>query len=361
MSTTIASQTVGPPVGARIRLSSNESPFGPSPAAIAAAQEALVEGNRYPDDQSTELRNALAEHEGCAFDEVGAANGSAALLMDLVPHLCGPGDEVLAFAHSFIVYRLGTKNAGASYVEVEDGGPARGANSGYERDVDAMLAEVTDRTKLILIDNPGNPTGVHLTRDELTTLVAGVPEHVTIVIDEAYHHFATGQLGYATVKELEVEHPRLLSLRTFSKVYGLAGMRIGYIVGPSDIVGPLDAYRPRFNVTAVSQAAAVASLGDTDHLQATVDGTLAGRDRMAAGLRELGVPFTDSLGNFLTVECGTAAAPIVDAYGQRGVGVRTLPPYGMDEQFRVSVGTPEETEEFLNVSADVLADLPSRG
>jgi histidinol-phosphate aminotransferase len=358
---TIASQTVGPPVGARIRLSSNESPFGPSPAAIEAMQAALAEGYRYPDDQSTELRDALARHEGCAFEEVAVANGSAALLMDLVPHLCGPGDEVLAFAHSFIVYRLGAKNAGATYVEVEDGGPPRGSNTGYERDVEAMLARVTDRTKLILVDNPGNPTGVHLTGEELTALVTQVPEHVTVAVDEAYHHFATGQLGYATVRELDLDHPRILSLRTFSKAYALAGMRVGYVVGPAEIVGPLDAYRPRFNVTSVSQAAAAASLADTEHLQATIDGTLEGRDRMAAGLRELGVPFTDSLGNFLTVECGTAAAPIVEAYGQRGVGVRTLPPYAMDEQFRVSVGTPEETEEFLRVSADVLADLPSRG
>jgi histidinol-phosphate aminotransferase len=358
---TIASQTVGPPVGARIRLSSNESPFGPSPAAIEAMQVALAEGSRYPDDQSTELRGALAQHESCAFDEVAVANGSAALLMDLVPHLCGVGDEVLAFAHSFIVYRLGAKNAGATYVEVEDGGPPRGSNSGYERDVETMLAKVTDRTKLILIDNPGNPTGVHLTGEELTTLIANVPEHVTVAVDEAYHHFATGQLGYATVRELDLDHPRVLSLRTFSKAHALAGLRIGYVVGPADIVGPLDAYRPRFNVTSVSQAAAVASLADTAHLQATIDGTLEGRDRMAAGLRELGVPFTDSLGNFLTIECGTAAAPIVEAYGQRGIGVRTLPPYAMDEQFRVSIGTPEETEEFLQVSSDVLADLPSRG
>jgi histidinol-phosphate aminotransferase len=360
MSTTIASQSVGPPVGARVRLSSNESPFGPSPAAISAMQAALEEANRYPDDQSEQLRAALAEHEGVGFDQVAVGNGSAAILMDLVPHLCDPDDEVLTFAHSFIVYRLGAKNAGASYVEVEDGGPAHGGQDGYARDVEALLARITQRTRLILIDNPGNPTGAHLTSDELTALIAGVPEHVTIAIDEAYHHFATGQRGYRTVAELDVEHPRLLSLKTFSKAFALAGLRIGYVTGPADLIGPLDAWRPRFNVTSVSQAAAVASLGDTDHLERTIDGTLAGRERMAEGLRELGVPFTDGLGNFLTVECGTAAAPIVEAYGQAGVGVRTLPPYGMDEQFRATVGTPEETEEFLRVSADVLADLPSR-
>lgn len=360
MSTTIASQTVGPPVGARVRLSSNESSFGPSPQAITAMQATLTEAHRYPDDQSVALRQALAQHEDVAFEQVAVANGSAALLMDLVPFLCGPGDEVLAFAHSFIVYRLGAKNAGAEYVEVADGGPATGERDGYARDVDALLAAVTDRTRLIVIDNPGNPTGAHLTAAELTRLIAAVPGHVTIAVDEAYHHFATGQRGYATVAELDHDHPRVLTLRTFSKAFALAGMRIGYVTGPAEIVAPLDAYRPRFNVTVTSQAAAVASLDDTDHLRHTVEGTLAGRARMAAGLRELGVPFTDGLGNFLTVECGTAAAPIVAAYGAQGIGVRTLPPYGMDEQFRVSIGTPDETEEFLAVSAKVLAEVPSR-
>ncbi len=361
MSATIASQTVGPPVGARVRLSSNESPFGPSPAAIEAIEATLAESHRYPDDQSVALRTALAEHENVAVEQVAVANGSAALLMDLIPHLCGPDDEVLAYAHSFIVYRLGAKNAGASYVEVEDGGPAQGEDDGYARDVDALLARVTERTRMVVIDNPGNPTGTHLTGEELAALIRGLPEHVTVVVDEAYHHFATGQRGYQPVRELDVAHPRVLSLRTFSKAYALAGMRVGYVVGPADVVGPLDVYRPRFNVTTAAQAAAVASLGDTAHLRHTIDGTLEGRARMAAGLRELGVPFTDGLGNFLTVECGTAAGPIVEAYGQRGVGVRTLPPYGMDEQFRVTVGTPEETEEFLAASADVLADVPSRG
>lgn len=360
MSGPIASQTVGPPVGARIRLSSNESPFGPSPAAIEAMQDTLSSSHRYPDDQSVALRTALAEREEVALEQVAVANGSAALLMDLVPHLCAPGDEVLAYAHSFIVYRLGAKNAGATYVEVEDGGPARSGTDGYARDVDALLAAITDRTKLILIDNPGNPTGTHLTGEQLRALVDGVPDHITIGIDEAYHHFATGQRDYATVAELGLSHPRLLTMRTFSKAYALAGLRVGYVTGPAELIGPLDARRPRFNVTGSAQAAAIASLDDTDHLTATIEGTLASRERMAAGLRELGVPFTDGLGNFLTVECGTDAGPIVEAYGSHGVGVRGLVPYRMTEQFRATVGTAEETEAFLTASATVLADVPSR-
>lgn len=358
--TTIASQAVGPPVGARVRLSSNESPFGPSPEALAAVEASLHEGHRYPDDASVQLRSALAKHEGCELDQVGVANGSAALLMDLIPHLTGPGDEVLTFAHAFIVYRLATANAKATYVEVEDGGPATLDRNGYARDVDRLLAKITDRTRLIVIDNPGNPTGVHLTGAELEHLLASVPEDVTIVIDEAYHHFATEQHGYQAVRDLKVDHPRVLTVRTFSKAFALAGMRVGYVVGPAELVGPLDAYRSRFNVSIPAQTAAVASLADTDHLRATIEGTLKGRARMAAGLRELEVPFTEGLGNFLTVECGSPAAPIVEHYGQHGIGVRTLPPYGMLDQFRVSIGTPEETEEFLTVSEQVLTNVASR-
>lgn len=355
-----ASDSVGPPVGARVRLSSNESPFGPSPAAVDAAQRALVEAHRYPDDQSIALRQAITSHEDVAFDQVAVGTGSAALLMDAVPHFCSAGDEVLAFAHSFIVYRLAAANAGATYVEVEDSGPARGDADGYGRDVDALLAAITDATRIILIDNPGNPTGTHLTGEQLRALVDGVPDHITIGIDEAYHHFATGQRDYATVAELGLSHPRLLTMRTFSKAYALAGLRVGYVAGPAELIAPLDARRPRFNVTGSAQAAAIASLDDTEHLTATIEGTLASRERMAAGLRELDVPFTDGLGNFLTVECGTDAGPIVEAYGSHGVGVRGLVPYGMTEQFRATVGTAEETEAFLTASATVLADVPSR-
>lgn len=355
-----ATDSVGPPVGARVRLSSNESPFGPSPAAVDAAQRALVEAHRYPDDQSIALRQAIAVHEGVGFDQVAVGTGSAALLMDAVPHFCSAGDEVLAFAHSFIVYRLASANAGATYVEVADRGPASGGADGYGRDVDALLAAITGDTRVILIDNPGNPTGTHLTGEQLRALVAGVPEHVTIGIDEAYHHFAAGQRDYATVAELGLSHPRLLTMRTFSKAYALAGLRVGYATGPAELIAPMDARRPRFNVTTSAQAAAIASLDDTDHLKATIEGTLDSRTRMADGLRDLGVAFTDGLGNFLTVECGTDAAPIVEAYGANGVGVRGLVPYGMTEQFRATVGTPEETEEFLTASATVLADVPSR-
>jgi histidinol-phosphate aminotransferase len=357
-----SSSAVGPPPGMAVRLSSNESPFGPSPRAVEAANAAVAEAHLYPDDQSTDLRQAIADHDGRPLDEVAVGTGSAALLMDVIGHECrdAPDASVVTFERAFVVYRLGARNAGARYVEVPTEGPATADRDGYGRDVDALLAAIDDTTRVVLVDNPGNPTGAHLTGDELRTLVAGVPDHVTIVLDEAYHHFATGQDGYATADELGLDHPRLVVMRTFSKAYALAGLRVGYVAGPAELVAALDGWRVRFNVNAAAQQAAIASLADTEHLQRTIDGTLDGRRRMAAGLRDLGIPFTDGLGNFLTLELGTAAAPVVDAYAEHGVGVRPLAPYGMTEQLRITVGTPDEVDAFLTASRDVLSSVPSR-
>lgn len=360
MSNVAASAAVGPPPGMRVRLSSNESPFGPSPAAIQAAQAAVAQGHLYPDDQSIELRQALATFEGRPFDEVVVGTGSAALLMDIIGHECRDGGDAVAFERSFVVYRLAARNAGVPYREVATGGPATSDTDGYQRDPDALLAAVTEDTRVVVIDNPGNPTGAHLTGAQVVHVIANLPGHVTVVIDEAYNQFATGQRGYAPVSELDVDHPRLLVTRTFSKAYALAGLRVGYLQGPADLVAPIDQWRTRFNVTAPGQAAAIAALQDQDHLATGVAATLAGRARMAQGLRDLGIPFTDGLGNFLTIELGTAAAPVVEAYAGHGIGVRPLAPYGMMEQIRVTVGAPDEVEDFLQASKEVLTDLPTR-
>jgi histidinol-phosphate aminotransferase len=364
MSSVASSAAVGPPPGMRVRLSSNESPFGPSPHAVAAATDAAARAHLYPDDQSQELRAQLAEAEGVAEDEVAVGNGSAGLLMDVIGHECrrevAEDPAVVSFERGFVVYRLGARNAGARYVEAPTAGPATVGRDGYGRDVDALLDLVDDTTRVVVVDNPGNPTGAHLDAAQLTRLVQGVPDHVTVVVDEAYHSFASGLRGYATVAELQATHPRLLTVRTFSKAHALAGLRVGYLLGPAELVAPLDAWRVRFNLTSAAQAAAIASLHDTDHLQACVEGTLEGRARMADGLRELGVPFTDGLGNFLTIELGEPAEAVVEAFARHGIGVRPLAPYGMDEQIRVSVGTPAEVTAFLDAAREVLAGVAAR-
>ncbi len=363
MSDQIASASAaGPPPGMAVRLSSNESPFGPAPAALEAIRRAAAEAHLYPDDQATALRERLAAHEGVEAARVAVGTGSAGLLMDAVAHAChgaaAPG--VLAFEQAFVVYRLAARNAGAAYLEAPTAGPASGDEDGYARDVGALLDLVDADTRVVLIDNPGNPTGAHLTGEQLTALVAGLPEDVTVVVDEAYHDFATGQRGYATVAELGLAHPRLLVTRTFSKAHGLAGERVGYVLGPPGLVAELDAWRVRFNVTRTAQAAAIASLDEPAHVAACIRGTLEGRARMAHHLRGLGVPVTEGLGNFVTVELGEPAGPVVEAFAGHGVGVRPLAPYGMDEQIRVSVGTPSEVGAFLAAADEVLAEVASR-
>lgn len=350
-----ASSAVGPPPGMKIRLSSNESAWGPSPRAVEAASHAIEESHLYPDDQSVELRTAVAAHEGMPFEQVAVGTGSAALLMDLIQQTCADGGEVVAYERSFVVYRLAARNAGVPYVEAPTVGPATTDRPGYGRDPEALLDRVGDDTRLVVVDNPGNPTGVHLDGDGLRAVLEAVPEHVAVVVDEAYHQFAAGHDGYTPVRDLGVDHPGLVVLRTFSKAYGMAGFRVGYLTGPADRVAAVDQWRTRFNVARPSQAAAVAALEDHPHLQRTIEGTLEGRRRMQSWLAARGVPHTPSLGNFVTIETPGPASETVEAFAARDVGVRPLTPYGMDRQVRVTVGTSDEVDGFLEAAEDVLA------
>lgn len=351
-----AASAVGPPPGMDVRLSSNESAYGPSPKAIEAQRAAAAEAHRYPDDQSLALRGRLAEAEGVALERLAVGTGSAGLLMDIIGHLCPPSapGNVVAFDRAFVVYRLAAANAAAEYREAPVGPPATTTADGYQRDVDALLSRVGADTRAVVVDNPGNPTGQHLTGAQLQRLAAELDDGVVLVVDEAYHDFATGQRGYATVDELALDHPRVLVVRTMSKAHGLAGLCVGWLTGPADLVGEIDARRVRFNLAAPAQAAAIASLDDPEHLASAVEGTLAGRARMAAALRELGAAFTDGLGNFLLVELDRPAEEVVAAFAERGVGVRSLPPYALDRQVRISVGTPPEVDRFIDAARAVL-------
>lgn len=353
----------GAPPGMEVRLSSNEGPLGPAPGAAAAVRELAGDLHRYPDDRSRALREALAEHEGVEPDRVAVGTGSAALLMDLVAHECAGVDaaSVLAFERAFVVYRLAAANARATYREAPTEGPPEvPGRRGYGRDAGALREAVDDHTGVLVVDNPGNPTGAHLSAADLRELLEAVPDSVTVVIDEAYHQFAADSPDYRPVRELGSDHPRLLVVRTFSKAYALAGLRVGYLVGPPELVASLDRWRVRFNVNAAAQAAALAALADDAHLEATVATVAEGRRRMAEGLTELGIPVTAGLGNFVTIELGQPAPPVVRAYAERGVGVRPLAPYGMDEQLRVTVGRPGEVDAFLEASEHVLAGVAAR-
>jgi histidinol-phosphate aminotransferase len=301
--------------------------------------------------------------EDVALEQVMVGTGSAAVLMDLIAACCaGHADaEVVTYERAFVVYRLAVAAAGAHLVEVPVGPGASGQADGYARDPESLLGAVTPRTRVVVLDNPANPTGAHLDADGIRTLAAGLPPQVTLVVDEAYHHFAAGHAGYVRVADLDLDHPSVAVVSTFSKAYALAGHRIGALTGPAELVAAVDGRRPRFNLAAPAQAAALAALADVDHLAATVSGTLAGRDRLSAGLRSLGVPLTAGLGNFVTVELGTPAGPVVAAFADRGIGVRPLAPYGLHEQIRITVGTPEEVDAVLDAAPEVLATVRRHG
>lgn len=352
-----SARTIDDQLGITVRLSSNESPFGPSPAAMRAAREALEDAHFYPDDTSGSLREALGSADGVPVDRVAVAAGSTPLLLDLIALATLDGGELVTFDKSFVAYTVGAVNARVRHVQAPVGGPATLDTAGYVRDPEALLDLVTPKTRVVIIDHPGNPSGAHLTGEELRALVERLPENLMVVIDEAYHHFGHGQAGYATAAELGLEHPGLVITRTFSKAHALAGLRAGYLVGPSGFVTGLEARRPRFNISTISQAAAIASLADTENVQRVVEGTIDGRHRLASGLRQLGIACTESLGNFVTVELGTPATPIVDAYRRVGIGVRPLEPYGMTEQIRVTVGKPSQIDIFLEASTTILAPV----
>ena len=356
-----SARTIDQQRGITVRLSSNESAYGPSPAAMRAARDALEDTRFYPDDANRALREALAEADGVDVDRIAVAAGSTPLLLDIIELAAIDGGELLTFDRAFVAYSVGAANARARHVKAPVGGPATHDLPGYMRDPEALLDLVSPRTKVVIIDNPGNPSGAHLTGDQLRGLVERLPEHLVVVVDEAYHHFGHGQSGYATTAELGLAHPGLVTVRTFSKAHALAGLRAGYLIGPTAFVAGIEARRPRFNIPTTSQAAAIASLADTDNVRRVVNATIAGRRRLTSGLRELGVACTESLGNFVTVELGTASPPIVDAYRRSGIGVRPLEPYGMTEQIRVTVGTSPQIDTFLATSASVLARVPSSG
>jgi histidinol-phosphate aminotransferase len=336
-------------ISGAIKLASNENAFGASPRALEAAHAALAQTHRYPDGGAYRLRLTLAEHTGLPMDQIVVGNGSSELIDLAVRVFCAPGrDEVLTHRYAFVSYRLVTQAHGVAFREV----PLR---ADLSLDVDVLLAAVGERTKLVFLPNPNNPTGRHVPRADLERLIAGLPRRVVLVVDEAYHEYAAALPDYALAEPYRRQHPLLLSLRTFSKIYGLAGLRVGYGLADARVVGYLNRVRPAFNVGAAAQEAARAALADTAHLERSLRGNADGRAQLQAGLGRLGLHTTPSATNFVLVDVGRDAAPVYDSLLRRGVIVRPLRPQGLPRHLRISVGTRDENERALAALAAVLA------
>lgn len=329
-----------------VKLASNESSVLPSPAALAAMLDAVRDTRMYPEYDSYDLRHALAAHWGLSSERFGVFNGVAEALPLLAEAFLDPGDEVVFGWPSFPTYVLMTKLTGAVArpVPLQD----------FAFDLDAMGAAVTSRTKMVIVCNPNNPTGTIVTGDALNEFVKRLPEHVVVLIDEAYAEYVDNP-AFPHCLDLLGISDRVVVMRTFSKVYALAALRIGYVMANPAIIALLDRVRQPFNVSAVAQAAAEAALGDQQHLATTRQVVAEGREKLRKALEEMGLQCVPTSANFILVDTGTDSAWVSEQLLQRGVAVR--PGYQLDfpTHLRVTVGTEAENAIFLQALREVLS------
>ena len=328
-----------------IKLASNENPLGPSPLSMAAAREALTDIARYPDGGGFTLRSALALRFGVERDSITLGNGSNDVLELVARAFVTSQDEVIYSEHAFAVYPLVTQAIGARGVIV----PA--LNFGH--DLVGMAAAVTPHTRLIFIANPNNPTGTWLTADALENFIRRLPSHVIVVVDEAYFEYVIDP-DYPNSMNWLGRYPNMIVTRTFSKAYGLAGLRVGYSVSHPALADLLNRVRQPFNVNSIALAAATAALADEDHLSRVRALNIGGMADLTAGITTLGLDYIPSVGNFVAVDVGRLTGSIYEALLRQGVIVRPLANYGMPRHLRVTIGLAGENARFLDVLARVL-------
>jgi len=319
-----------------VKLASNENAYGPSPKAMAAMQTEISEVHRYPDGDCTALKTALAERHHVETTQILIGNGSNEVLELLIRCFAGADDEVVYSQRGFIVYALATQAAGAIQIAVPDT-----AELGH--DLYAMAAAVTDKTKVVCIANPNNPTGTLLNNDELQTFLDALPRHIVVILDEAYDEFV------ADVKSDSLQtlkHPGLVVSRTFSKAYGLAGCRVGYAVADASLLAVVNRFREPFNVNNFAQAAALAALDDEAWVMDKVAKIKTERTRLEAAFGGLGVSAGKSYANFVLLK-HAKAIDILNSLEGQGIIPRPLAGYGLKDYLRISVGTPEENDVLL--------------
>lgn len=327
-----------------VKLASNENPLGPSPMAQQAMAEATRQMHIYPDGGGYRLRTALAEKHEVGLANVVLGNGSNEIIELLCHCFLNPDAELIAAEHAFVVYKLMATLFGAKYVAVPD--------PGFVHDLDAMAAAVTEKTRLVFVANPNNPTGTLVSSEAIERFLDALPEHVIAVFDEAYFEFLEDPTD--TIRYVR-EGRNVIVMRTFSKAQGLAGLRIGYGIAPTSITGILQKARQPFNTNELAQMAALASIADVEHITATVENNRIGRDIFQQRFAEMGLEFVPSHANFVLVRVGDGDRVFAELL-KRGVIVRAMRGYKLPEWVRISVGLPAENERCLTTLAEVLAD-----
>ena len=338
---------LGLPLDSIVKLASNENPLGPSPKVIAAISQAVPELTRYPDGNGFVLKQALAQKFAVEPAQVTLGNGSNDILELVAKAWLAPGLNAVFSQHAFAVYPIATMAVGAECREI----PA----NNYGHDLPAILAAIDANTRVVFIANPNNPTGTWFDQQVLADFLAQVPEHVIVVLDEAYIEYAEpGELpdgmGFLA------NHANLIVSRTFSKAYGLAALRIGYAISSPMIADVLNRIRQPFNVNSLGLVAAVAALEDDEYLQESRASNKQGLQQLSTAFDELGLSYIESRGNFIAVDFARDAAPINQALLEQGVIVRPVAGYAMPTFLRVSVGTEQENARFIEVLEQVLAD-----
>lgn len=330
---------LGLPAGSIIKVASNENPFGPSPLAIAAMQKAIAGVNLYPDGNAFYLKQKLAARLGVEPANLVLGNGSNEIIEFVAHALLAPGDDVVVSQFCFAIYPIVAKMSGANVITV----PAK--NHGH--DLPAMLRAITPKTGIVFVANPNNPTGTLAPREEVIRFVNDVPDDVLLVMDEAYLEFLDDAVDLVSLIRLGARK-NLVLMRTFSKIYGLAGLRIGYGIGNPEFISALEKIRQPFNVNLLAQTAALAALDDVEHVRKTRANNFAGREFFERAFRELKLEFVPSHANFILVRVGDGQK-VFKAMQQQGVIVRPMGGYQLPEWIRISIGTPKENERCLNV------------
>jgi histidinol-phosphate aminotransferase len=328
-----------------VKLASNENPLGVSPLAREAIEAALAELSRYPDGNGFELKQALARRYGIAMDHMVLGNGSNDVLDLAARAFLTPEDDAVYSQHAFAVYPLAVQAIGARGIEV----PARD----YGHDLEAMAGAVTPKTRVLFIANPNNPTGTFVEALELERFLAAVPRHVLVVLDEAYNEYLAPELQFDTLGWL-ARFPNLVVTRTFSKVYGLAGLRVGYAFAAPEVADLMNRVREPFNVNSVALAAAAAALDDVEFVRKSFELNRSGMRQITAGLSALGLQFIPSYGNFVSFRVADASG-VYQRLLRSGVIVRPIGGYGMPDHLRVSIGLESENARFLESLAQAIA------
>jgi histidinol-phosphate aminotransferase len=332
-----------------IKLASNENPLGPSPKALEAIANALSGINRYPDAHAIELKKGIASRLSLSTQQLIITNGADELITLISETYLEAGDEIIVPSPSFSEYDFGAHLMGAKVVAVP-------LDYNYQFNIDAILSSVTNDTKLVYICSPNNPTGTYLSKTMLEKLLHSLPKHVLLVFDSAYSHYATNE-DYTDGLEFVRSGYPIIVLQTFSKIFGLAGLRVGFGAAPETIIKSILHVKEPFNVNSIAQAAAAAAITDDVHVERSKQVNTAGRDQLYKALTEFGLRYTESMSNFVLVEFGSVAKKVYEELLTHGVIVRYGDTWGMPEHIRISIGTHEENMKLIEALRSILLKL----